>query len=182
MANANCLCARVIISTSLYGAAVREEKRTAKKRKVNFPEMDEAFEKYGRSVTNRVRNEEVCRRAGIERELATRVDQSVLRWFGHVEKMDEYRIPRRVWMAEVTGRRVRGRPRFGWMDGVKMAFGSGRTTVVAARQINRKEWRALVHMSMIDFHVAIFAWLPCLSDRPSVLWGLAPGERWGACT
>ena len=28
-----------------------------------------------------VRNEEVRRRAGIERELATRADQRVLRWF-----------------------------------------------------------------------------------------------------
>ena len=28
------------------------------------------------------------RRAGIERELASRADQRVLRWFGHVERMD----------------------------------------------------------------------------------------------
>ena len=35
---------------------------------------------------DRVRNKEVRRRAGIERELASRADQRVLRWFGHVEK------------------------------------------------------------------------------------------------
>ena len=29
------------------------------------------------------------RRAGIERELASRADQRVLRWFGHVERMDD---------------------------------------------------------------------------------------------
>ena len=28
-------------------------------------------------------------RAGIERELASRADQRVLRWFGHVERMDD---------------------------------------------------------------------------------------------
>ena len=39
---------------------------------------------------DRVRNEEVRRRAGIERELARRVDQRVLRWFAHVKRMDEY--------------------------------------------------------------------------------------------
>ena len=33
---------------------------------------------------DRVRNQEVLRRAGIERELASRGDQRVLRWFGHV--------------------------------------------------------------------------------------------------
>ena len=67
---------------------------------------------------DRVRNEEVRRRAGIERELASRADQRVLRWFGHVERMDEYRMVRRVFMGEVSGGRVRGRPRLAWMDGV----------------------------------------------------------------
>ena len=46
------------------------------------------FEKFGWSVTNRVRNEEVRRRAGIEKELESLADQGVLRWFGHVEGMD----------------------------------------------------------------------------------------------
>ena len=64
------------------------------------------------------------RRAGIERELASRTDQRILRWFGHVQRMDEYRIARRVLMAEVIGGRVRGRPRLGWMDGVKVALGN----------------------------------------------------------
>ena len=45
---------------------------------------------------DRVRNEEVSRRAGIERELASRPDQRVLRWFGHMERMDEYRLARMV--------------------------------------------------------------------------------------
>ena len=87
---------------------------------------------------DRVRNEEVRRRAGIERDLASRVDQRVLRWFEHVERMDVYRMATRVLMAEVNGGRVRGRPRSGWMDGV---------TVEAARRCakDRKEWRALVH-------------------------------------
>ena len=35
---------------------------------------------------DRVRNEELCRRAGIERELASRADQRVVRLFGHVLK------------------------------------------------------------------------------------------------
>ena len=36
----------------------------------------------------RVRIKEVRRRAGIEKELASRADQRVLRWFGHVERID----------------------------------------------------------------------------------------------
>ena len=66
----------------------------------------------------------------------------------HVEKMDEYRMARRVLVAEISGGRVRGRPRLGWMDGVKVSLGNRGMTVVAARQCanDRKEWRALVHM------------------------------------
>ena len=88
-----------------------------------------------------VRNEEVRRRAGIERKLASRTDQRVLRWFRHVEKMDEYRIATLVFMAEVSGGRVRGIPRLGWMDGVKVAL----EWRVNAEKIG-KSGEALVHM------------------------------------
>ena len=93
---------------------------------------------------DRVRYEKVRRRAGIEMELASRADQRVLRWFGHVERMDDCRMARTVLMAEVSG----VRPRLGWMDGVKVALGNRGMTVEAARQCakDRKEWRALVHM------------------------------------
>ena len=57
-------------------------------------------------------------------------------------------MTRRVLMAEVSGGRVRGRPRLGWMDGVKVDLGNRGMTVEAAGQCakDRKEWRALVHM------------------------------------
>ena len=123
------------------------------------------------------------RRAGIERELVSRADQRVLRWFGHVERMDENHMARRVLIAEVSGGRVRGRSRLGWMDGVKVAFGNRGMTVEAARQCakDRKEWRALVHMSL-EFHGAIFAWHCVLSDRPPVLWWLSHGDGRDAVT
>ena len=55
--------------------------RSADRRKVNVLET-----KYLRSLVgvlrmDRVRNEEVRWRAGMERELASRADQRVLRWF-----------------------------------------------------------------------------------------------------
>ena len=47
--------------------------------------------------------------------------------------MDEYRMARRVLMAEVSGGRGRGRPRLDWMDGVKVALGNRGMMVEAAR-------------------------------------------------
>ena len=148
--------------------------RSAERRKVNVLEI-----KYLRSFVvvsrmDRVRNEEVRRRAGIERELACRADQRVLRWFGHMERMDEYRMARRVLMAEVSGGRVRGRPRLGWMEGVKVTLGNRGMTEEAARECSkdRKAWRALVHMKLNEFHEAIFAWP----------WWLSHGEARDAVT
>ena len=81
------------------------------------------------------------RRAGIERELGSKADQRVLRWFEHVEIIYEYRLARWVLMAEESGGRVRGRSRFGWMDGMKVALGNRGMTVEAGRQCaqDRKE-------------------------------------------
>ena len=50
------------------------------------------------------------------------------------------------------------------------------------RAKDRKEWRALVHIKLNEFHSAIFAWYCVLSDRPPVLWWLSPGEGRDAVT
>ena len=122
--------------------------RSAERRKLNVLEVKCLRSLVGVSQMDRVKNAEVRMRAGIEMVLASRADQRVLRWFKHVERINDYRISRRVLMAEVSGRRVRGRPRLGWMDGVKVALGNRGITVEAARQCTKdqKVWRALVHM------------------------------------
>ena len=114
---------------------------------MNVLEMKCLRSLVGVSRMDRVINEEVRRRAGIEGELASRANQRVLRWFGHVEKMHEYRMAKKVLIAEVSGGRVRLRPRLGWMDGVKVSLGNRGMTVEAASQCakDQKEWRALVH-------------------------------------
>lgn len=49
--------------------------------------------------------------------LSKRVDERVLGWFGHVERMYDERMTKKVYVSEVKGTRARGRPRMGWMDG-----------------------------------------------------------------
>ena len=48
--------------------------------------------------------------------------------------------------AKVHGRSARGRPRFGWMDGVKRALNDRRMDVREAseRARDRNEWRMIV--------------------------------------
>ena len=57
-------------------------------------------------------------------ELASRADRRILRWLRLVERMNKYRMARMVLMAEVSGGRVRGKPRLGWTDGVMVASGN----------------------------------------------------------
>ena len=121
--------------------------------KVNVLEMNCLRSLVGVSRMVRVRNEEVRRRARIEIELASKEDQKAVRWFGNVERMDEYRMVRRVLKAEVSGGRLQGSPRLGWIDGVKVILGSSGIMLGAARQCSkdRKEWRVLIHILMIEF-------------------------------
>ena len=148
-----CLYEGVIEQTALYRAEALGM-RSAKRLKVNILEMKCLRSLVRVSRMDRVRNEEVHRRAGIEMELASRADLRELRLFGHLERVDEYRMTRRVLMAEVSGGRVRGKQRLGWMDGLTVALGNRGMTVEAARQCtkNRKEWRALLHMQLMEFH------------------------------
>ena len=100
----------------------------------------------GVSWLDRVRNEVVRGRTGVRRELAARVDMNVLKWFGHVERMDNEQLLKKVVNAKVDGRSARGRPRFVWMGGVKRALNDRRMDVREASECarNRNEWRTIV--------------------------------------
>jgi hypothetical protein len=43
-------------------------------------------------------------------ETQNQIVRNRLRWFGHVKKMDEHRIPKRLLEMKMSGRRTRGRP------------------------------------------------------------------------
>ena len=146
---------------------------------MNVLEMKCSRNLVGVSRMNRVRNEGVQRRADIVRKLASTADLRLLRWFGHVERMDEYRMIRRVLMADVSGGRVRGRPRLGCMDCMKMALGSRGMAAEAALKIGRcgEPWCICRWLSLIN--VAIFAWPPVLSDRPPTLSWIITGRGVG---
>ena len=76
-----CLYEGVIVPTALYGAeawGIRSTERI----KVNVLERKCLRSLVGVSQMDRVTNEEVRKRARIERELASRADHRVLRWLG----------------------------------------------------------------------------------------------------
>ena len=135
---------KVIVPTVTYGSELWGMKER-ERQKLNVFEMRCLRSMCGVSRLDRLRNDVVRRMTDVRRELAVRVDRNVLRWFGHVERMDDNRLLKKVVSARVDGRGARGRPRFGWMDGVKKALGD-RMGVREARERarNRNEWRRMV--------------------------------------
>ena len=48
-----------------------------------------------------------------------RIDEGVLRWFGHMERMENERIAKRVYVGKCASSRSVGKPRKRWIDIVK---------------------------------------------------------------
>ena len=62
------------------------------------------------------RKRELC---GMKKGLNERIDEGVLRWFGHVETMESYMIAKKVHVGECACSRSVGRPWKRWIDTVK---------------------------------------------------------------
>ena len=92
---------------------------------------------------DRIPNAELRRRCGKKVSVGERMDQGVMRWFGHVERMGDDRLVKRVYDSEVRGVRRRGRPRKGWMDGLKETLERRGLNIQEARDCvqDRSEWR-----------------------------------------
>ena len=133
--------------TALYGSETWNL-GAAERKKLNVGEMRCLRSMCGVTRLDRVRNEEIRRRTGVVRELAGRAEQGLLRWFGHVERMEDRRMVKKITRSGVRGMRPRGRPRTGWMASVKRALETRGVTVEQGRVIvrDRHEWRAVVNV------------------------------------
>ena len=49
-----------------------------------------------------------------------------LQWYGHVQRMEEGRLPKEVMKWSPPGRRKRGRPKRTWVEGIKGLMGEKR--------------------------------------------------------
>jgi hypothetical protein len=50
------------------------------------------------------------------------IEQKRLRWFGHVKRIPENRLPLKILEWEPEGTRRKGRPKERWIDGVRRSM------------------------------------------------------------
>ena len=75
--------------------------------------------------------------------VAEAIRLNILRWFGHVERMEENRIPRKVLSMNLETRRLRGRPRNRWQDEVRKDGRLAGGIRWRERVHNREKWKKL---------------------------------------
>jgi len=68
-------------------------------------------------------------------------------WLGHLERMEEDRIPKKIFTQELEGTKRRGRPRKGWKEEEERNFhvlGVRRWRELVA---DRKKWKDIVRQA-----------------------------------
>lgn len=136
----------IVVPTMLYGSetwALKAEER----RRIEVVELKCLRAICGVTRYDRWRNDRVREVCGLRnRSMGERVQQGVLRWYGHLERMDNDRLVNRIYRSKIHGVRGRGRPWKRWMDGVKEALDSRgmsfEQSAVCVR--DRVQWRRVV--------------------------------------
>ena len=72
----------------------------------------------GVSRLQKIRNDDIRKRLGQEISLNQRIQERQLKWFGHVSRMNQERMPHLALHTKVHGKRSQGRPRKRWIDTV----------------------------------------------------------------
>ena len=92
---------------------------------INAVEMRSLRRMCGISLWDRIRNDEVRDRVGLKESIGARMKKGMLRWFGHVERMNTNRLTYQIYKAEVKGKKSRGRPRLNYHNQIERILSVG---------------------------------------------------------
>lgn len=122
----------IVESISTYGAETWEMNKRQRERLLAL-EMDFWRRSCGVSRMDHVRNSTIRQTMGIEKTIIDAIETKQLSWYGHLERMDEDRWPKRVWKWIPPERRKRGRPPRSWYQDIHDAM--------AARDLQEGDWQ-----------------------------------------
>jgi hypothetical protein len=70
--------------------------------RINAVEMRAPGSMIGVKLSDRVRTEVLREECGVKEDLVTKIEKNTLRWFGHVERMDERRLTNRIYKTVLS--------------------------------------------------------------------------------
>ena len=122
---------------------VRREKEKSRIRAVR---MNNLRWLLGIRKMNRVPNAQIRELCGVTKEVDEGINESILRLFGHVERIENYRIAKRVHVGECACSLSMGSPSKRWIDTVKGYLKKRGLGVRQARRMvhDKSVWRGFV--------------------------------------
>ena len=133
----------VIRPVLLYGAEVWTTRKKEEKL-METTEMRMLRRIKGVTLRDKQKSDEIRKELGVC-NIIKKVKEARLRWFGHVERMEEDCPARRVIGEEVPGRRGKGRPKKRWMDCIKEDMEEIGVRREEAQQ--RNNWRVKIRVT-----------------------------------
>ena len=79
----------------------------------------------GKTVYDRISNVDIRKECKADESIMNKIMKGSLRWFGHMERMDEGRMVKKLYASDVVGKRSRGRPRKTWHDQINQSLDVG---------------------------------------------------------
>lgn len=95
----------------------------------------------------RIRNNAEIEQLLNKEDIVRFIKSQRLRWMGHVVRMTEDRMPKRMYKATMTGRRIQGRPRSRWRDEVESDLRKMKVRGWGTLVRDREEWRSIVQQA-----------------------------------
>jgi len=75
------------------------------------------------SRKDEIRNTIIKQKVNVTRSLLNDIKTKQLQRYGHVQKMEEGRLPKEVMKWRPSGRRKQGRPKLNWAEGIRGLMG-----------------------------------------------------------
>ena len=121
----------VVRPAMMYGAETWAVKK-AQEEKLDVAEMRKL---------DRIRNERIRGTTKVG-EISKKVQESRLKWYGHVLRREDEYVGKRVMAMEVPGKRRRGRPKRRWLDSIGNDLSERELSREDAQ--DRARWRRLI--------------------------------------
>jgi len=96
-----------------------------------------------------IKNVDIGASLDISEDIVERIQARRLRYFGHVVRMDQHRLPNIALYGRVEENRPKGRPRKRWLDNVTDDCYHGGWSIVEATHLatDRQCWRTYIRLS-----------------------------------